>query len=148
MDESVDDAGELAADQKVTRRLKTVDNLSESLADLLDLVHNLLLGRLTGDEVVEVGHDIHADVACEFISGLWDGRDAEHQAGESDKDLRGPQNIESNIIFDDPTKNLTFIFLARNEVKDKKVTTDFYETFYLQSRVVSTQDISRLIIVS
>jgi len=87
VDESVDDAGELAADQKVTRRLKTVDDLTESLADLLDLVHNLLLGGLTGDEVVKVGHDVHADAACEFISGLWDGRDAQHQARESDKDL-------------------------------------------------------------
>ena len=35
-----------------------------SFTDLLDEVHDLLLGGVAGDELVYVGHDVHADVAC------------------------------------------------------------------------------------
>ena len=36
---------------------------------LLDEVHELLLGGVARDEVVDVGHDVHADVAGQVVLG-------------------------------------------------------------------------------
>jgi hypothetical protein len=52
------------------------------LFDLLDKVNNLLLSGLTGDEVIQVSHDVQADLASQLIAGLGDGGGGEHQAGE------------------------------------------------------------------
>jgi hypothetical protein len=52
------------------------------LFNLLDKVNNLLLSGLTGDEVIQVSHDVHADLASQLIAGLRGGRGSEHQAGE------------------------------------------------------------------
>ena len=55
--------------------------------DLFDKINNLLLSRLTGDEVIQVSHDVHADLAGQLIAGLRDGGGGEHQGGEENKDL-------------------------------------------------------------
>ena len=52
------------------------------LFDLLDKVNNLLLSGLTGDEVIQVSHDVHADLASQLIARLGDGRGSEHQDGK------------------------------------------------------------------
>ena len=51
------------------------------LFDLLDKVNNLLLSRLTGDEVIQVSHDVHADLASQLIAGLGDGGGGKNQGG-------------------------------------------------------------------
>ena len=58
------------------------------LFDLLDKVNNLLLSRLTGDEVIQVSHDVHADLASQLIAGLGGGGGSEHQGGKENKDLK------------------------------------------------------------
>ena len=55
--------------------------------DLLDEVHDLLLGGVAGDELVDVSHDVHADVACEVIPGLREGGGAEDKKGETEENL-------------------------------------------------------------
>ena len=57
------------------------------VTDLLDKVHDLLLGGVAGDELVDVGHDVHADVACQLIPGLREGGDAEDEEGETEESL-------------------------------------------------------------
>ena len=59
-----------------------------SLVHLLDEVHNLLLGRVAGDEVVQVLHDVHADAAGQLIPGLDQGRGGENKRGENEEDLK------------------------------------------------------------
>ena len=58
-----------------------------SFTNLLDEVHDLLLGGVAGDELVNVGHDVHADVACELIPGLREGGGAEDKEGETEESL-------------------------------------------------------------
>ena len=57
------------------------------VTDLLDEVHDLLLGGVAGYELVNVGHDVHADVACELIPGLREGGGAEDKEGETEESL-------------------------------------------------------------
>ena len=57
------------------------------VTDLLDEVHDLLLGGVAGDELVDVGHDVHTDVACELIPGLRQGGGAEDKEGETEESL-------------------------------------------------------------
>lgn len=57
------------------------------VTDLLDEVHDLLLGGVAGDELVDVGHDVHADVACQLIPGLREGRGAKDEEGETEESL-------------------------------------------------------------
>ena len=46
---------------------------SYSEPHLLDEVHELLLGSVARDEVVDVGHDVHADVAGQVVLGPGPG---------------------------------------------------------------------------
>ena len=62
-------------------------NSKHEVTDLLDEVHDLLLGGVAGDELVDVGHDVHADVACEIIPGLREGGGAEDKEGETEESL-------------------------------------------------------------
>ena len=62
--------------------------IEASFVYLLDKVNNLLLGGVAGDELVEVGHDVHADGAGELILSLGDGRHGEDDAGEDEQELR------------------------------------------------------------
>ena len=62
--------------------------IEASFVYLLDKVNNLLLGGVAGDELVQVGHDVHADGAGELILGLGDGRHGEDDAGEDEQELR------------------------------------------------------------
>ena len=57
------------------------------VTDLLDEINDLLLGGIAGDELVNVGHDVHADVACELIPGLREGGGAEDKEGKTEKNL-------------------------------------------------------------
>ena len=84
--ESLDDGWELASDQQVAGGLESGDDLSQGMANLLDKVNDLLLGGVAGDEVVQVGHDVGADVAGELVARL--GRDRSSKAGKQDQDLR------------------------------------------------------------
>ena len=52
------------------------------LSNLLDKVNDLLFSRLTGDEVIQVSHDVHADLASQLIAGLGGGGGSEPQGGE------------------------------------------------------------------
>ena len=63
------------------------------LVHLLDEVHNFLLGGVAGDEVVQVLHDVHADVAGQVISGLNEGRSCEDERGEDEEDLGGGETL-------------------------------------------------------
>ena len=69
------------------------------VTDLLDEVHDLLLGGVAGDELVNVGHDVHADVACELIPGLREGGGAEDKEGETEESLEewGVNSEQVNI---------------------------------------------------
>ena len=57
------------------------------LSNLLDKVNDLLLSRLTGDEVIQVSHDVHADLARQLIAGLGGGAGGEDVGGKEKKDL-------------------------------------------------------------
>ena len=59
------------------------------LAHLLDEVHDLLLGGVAGDEVIQVLHDVHTDAAGQVIPRLDEGRGCEDERGEDDEDLQG-----------------------------------------------------------
>ena len=54
---------------------------------LLDKVHNLLLGGVAGDELVQVGHDVHADAAGQLILGLGHGGHGQDHGGEDNENL-------------------------------------------------------------
>merc|ERR1712083_1218266 len=87
VDEGVNDGGKLGRDDEVAGGFKVWNELAESVADLLDGVHNLLLGGVAGDEVVQVLHDVHADAAGQLIPGLDQGRGGEDKRGEDEEDL-------------------------------------------------------------
>ena len=102
MDESVDKGGDLALDDEVARRLEVGDDLAQAGAelerlfinscydtcpDLLDEVHDLLLRGVAGDELVDVSHDVHADVTSQLVSSLREGGGAEEEEGETEKSL-------------------------------------------------------------
>ena len=53
---------------------------------LLNEVNDLLLGGVAGDELVDVGHDVHADVASQLVSSLREGGGAEDEEGEAEVD--------------------------------------------------------------
>ena len=63
-------------------------NSKHEVTDLLDEVHDLLLGGVAGDELVDVGHDVHADVARQIIPGLREGGGAEDKEGETEESLK------------------------------------------------------------
>jgi len=69
VDEGIDDGGQLGLHDEIAGVFKVRDQLSESMADLLNEIDNLLLGGVARDEVVEVRHDVHADAAGELILG-------------------------------------------------------------------------------
>jgi len=85
VDESFDDGGELAGDQQVAGGFKSGDELSQGMADFLDKVNDLLLGGVAGDEVVQVSHDVHTDVAGQLVARL--GRDCGSETDKEDQDL-------------------------------------------------------------
>ena len=55
--------------------------------DLLDKVDDLLLGGVAGDELVQVGHDVHTDAAGQLILGLGDGGHGQDDGGDHNEDL-------------------------------------------------------------
>ena len=107
MDEGVNQCGDLTLDDEVAGCLEVGDDLAYTSAelelnqnhmmlcfnsvqfptDLLDKVHYFLLSRVAGDELVQVGHDVHTDVACEHIPGLGEGRGSEDEQGKTEESL-------------------------------------------------------------
>ena len=55
--------------------------------DLLDKVDDLLLGGVGGDELVQVGHDVHTDAAGQLVLGLGDGGHGQDHGGEDNENL-------------------------------------------------------------
>ena len=60
---------------------------------MFDKVYNLLLGGVTGDEFIQVLHDVHANAAGEVILGLWNSRDGQDGTGKYDKQLHRNLNM-------------------------------------------------------
>merc|ERR1712137_741961 len=116
MDEGVDEGGDLALDDEVAGRLKVGNDLSEASAELLDEVHDLLLGGVAGDELVNVGHDVNTDVACELIPGLREGGGAEDKEGETEESLHVEKSSKVQLRKEKIKASLNFFisFLPRD----------------------------------
>ena len=86
VDEAVDDGGELALHQGVALLLDAgPEKPAQGVAQLLEELHDLVLGGVAGDEVVEVGDDVDADGAGELVPALGDGEGGGHQGGEEEE---------------------------------------------------------------
>ena len=80
VDEAVDDGGELALHQGVALLLQGgAQEAAQGVAQLLEELHDLVLGGVAGDEVVEVGDDVDADGAGQLVPGLGDGEGGGHE---------------------------------------------------------------------
>merc|ERR1711928_138163 len=74
VDQPVDDGGQLGLHQGVALLLDAgPEKSAQGVAQLLEELHDLVLGGVAGDEVVEVGDDVDADGAGELVPVLGDG---------------------------------------------------------------------------
>ena len=86
VDEAVDDGGELALHQGVALLLQGgAQEAAQGVAQLLEELHDLVLGGVAGDEVVEVGDDVDADGAGELVPALGHGHGGGHEGGEEEE---------------------------------------------------------------
>ena len=59
------------------------------MTQLLEVGHDLLLGGLGGDEVINVGHHVDADLAGEIDPVLGEGEGGGQEGGEDEGGLHG-----------------------------------------------------------
>merc|ERR1711997_857904 len=86
VDEAVDDGGQLALHQGVALLLQGgAQKAAQGVAQLLEELHDLVLGGVAGDEVVEVGDDVDADGAGELVPALGHGHGGGHEGGEEEE---------------------------------------------------------------
>merc|ERR550517_1153802 len=86
VDQPVDDGGQLGLHQGVALLLDAgPEKPAQGVAQLLEELHDLVLGGVAGDEVVEVGDDVDADGAGELVPALGDGEGGGHQGGEEEE---------------------------------------------------------------
>merc|ERR1712228_1070158 len=64
---SINNSWELRLNEEVASGLKPTDQLAKSMTNLFDKVNNLLLSGITGDEFINVGDNVNAQITCELI---------------------------------------------------------------------------------
>merc|ERR1712180_183284 len=69
VDQPVDDGRQLGLHQGLAGPLQAGEQLAIGGAQLFDIVNNLLLGGVAGDELVQVGDNVHAEAAQELVAG-------------------------------------------------------------------------------
>ena len=80
VDQAVDDGGQLGLHQRVALLLQgRPEKAAQGVAELLGELHDLVLCRVAGDEVVQVGDDVDADGAGQLVPGLRDGEGGSHE---------------------------------------------------------------------
>ena len=73
VDEPVDDGWQLGLHQGVALLLdRGPEKASQGVAELLEELHNLILGGVAGEELVNVRHQVDADGASKGIATLQD----------------------------------------------------------------------------
>ena len=86
VDEPVDDGWQLGLHQGVALLLdRGPEKASQGVAELLEELHDLVLGGVAGDEVVEVGDDVDADGAGQLVPALGHGLGGRHEGGEEEE---------------------------------------------------------------
>ena len=82
VDQPVDDGRQLGLHQGVALLLdRGPEKASQGVAELLEELHDLVLGGVAGDEVVEVGDDVDADGAGQLVPALGHGLGGRHEGG-------------------------------------------------------------------
>merc|ERR1719489_545275 len=86
VDQAVNDGWQLGLHQGVALLLDArPEKAAQSVAKLLEELHDLVLGGVAGDEVVQVGDDVDADGTGELVPALGDGDGGGHQGGEEEE---------------------------------------------------------------
>ena len=86
VDQPVDDGGQLGLHQGVALLLDAgPEKPAQGVAQLLEELHDLVLGGVAGDEVVEVGDDVDADGAGQLVPALGHGLGGGHKGGEEEE---------------------------------------------------------------
>merc|ERR1719352_598792 len=74
VDQAVNDGGQLGLHQRVALLLDArPEKAAQGVTQLLEELHDLVLGGVAGDEVVQVGDDVDADGTGELVPALGDG---------------------------------------------------------------------------
>ena len=91
VDEGVDDGGQVVCEHGVALVLQVLgaQQTSHGVTQLLEVGDDLLLGGLVGDEVIDVGHDVDADLAGEVDPVLGEGEGGGQESGEDEGGLHG-----------------------------------------------------------
>ena len=89
VDEVVDDLRQVVLEHGVALGLQGLGahHGAHGVADLLEELHDLVLGGGVGDEVVDVGDHVDADGAGELVLGLGGGEGAGDEGGDEEGEL-------------------------------------------------------------
>ena len=91
VDEGVNNCGKVVLEHGVAlgRNLRGAKQPSHLPTELLEHGHNLVHSCLVGDELVDVGQDVHADTAGEVVLVLGEGEGGGKEGGEDEGGLHG-----------------------------------------------------------